>query len=449
MRRLKKVCVLAATGMLGTGFSEKTFYKALANNPDVICCDAGSSDPGPYYLGEGVPMSSREAVKRDLRLMICSGIKHGIPVLVGSAGTAGGNPHLYWTVDIVKEIAAEEKLHFKLAVIESEISKEQLLRYKEQGKVKGLYPYHDLTEDTIEEIVRIVGAMGPEPYIKAVEEGAQVVIAGRSSDTSIFAAIPIMKGLDNGATWHAAKVLECGAGCVEQRLYPDCMVAWIKDDSFRVEPPNEDMRCTPVSVVSHSLYENVDPYNLLEPAGVLDTSASTYHQDGERAVIVNGSKFIKTGKYTIKIEGVQKSGYRQIAIGGIKDPVVLKQLDIFLEEVKRSIQRKVFDSTGIVDSNYKLQFRIYGNQDSHDKPNVGIVIEVLGRTEQEAHSIMSIAWHTALHHPVKEWSGLVSQIAFPYSPPNINAGVAYQFCLNHVIEVNDPLELFPISLMDL
>ena len=36
--------------------------------------------------------------------------------------------------------------------------------------------------------------MGPEPFQKALEDGADVVIAGRASDAAIYAAIPLMQG---------------------------------------------------------------------------------------------------------------------------------------------------------------------------------------------------------------------------------------------------------------
>jgi len=451
----REVRVLAATGMLGTGFSEASFNRALEWNPDVIGCDAGSTDPGPYYLGAGVPMSSREAVKRDLRIMIKGGLAKGIPVLVGSAGTAGGAPHVEWTVDIVKEIAAEEGLHFRLAEIQSEISGEKLIEYFRKGKMKPLHPAPAIDESSLRRITRAVAAMGPEPYIKALEEGAQVVIAGRSSDTAIYAAVPIMKRLNHGPTWHAAKILECGAGSVEQRLYPDCMMAWIGEDHFRVEPPNPEMKCTPVSVVSHTLYENADPFRLAEPSGVLDTSRATYHQDGERGVIVRASEFHHSPTYTVKVEGVQLAGYGQIAMGEIRDPVVIRQLDDFLNDAKNRIMEKVKTSLNLDRDSYRLHFRVLGDprpsqgRKESEAYGVGVVIEVLAETREKAAGIMAIAWHTALHHPVKEWSGLVSQIAFPYSPPNADRGAVYQFCLNHVIEPDDPLELFPITMTDL
>ena len=108
---------MATSGMLGYGFTEEAFRNGLESEPDFIACDCGSMDPGPYYLGAGEPFVSRAAVKRDLSLMIEAGIERSIPVLLGSAGGAGGDPHIDWTMEIVREIAADTGLHFKAAVI--------------------------------------------------------------------------------------------------------------------------------------------------------------------------------------------------------------------------------------------------------------------------------------------------------------------------------------------
>src|SRR6266478_4067265 len=64
--------------------------EALKDDPHFIACDAGSTDPGPFSLGSGEPAFAREAVKRDLAALLDAGRRAGIPVLIGSAGTAGG-----------------------------------------------------------------------------------------------------------------------------------------------------------------------------------------------------------------------------------------------------------------------------------------------------------------------------------------------------------------------
>lgn len=446
--------VLSATGILGTGFSEESFAIALEQEPDVIGCDAGSTDAGPYYLAEGVSLASREATKRDLRILLKGAIQKNIPLLIGSAGNAGANTHVDWTVEIVKEIAKEENLNFKMASIYSEISNEQLLEYYQSGKIHPLENAPEINEELILRLKRIVGVMGPHPYIEALKNGAQVVIAGRSSDTSIYAAVPILKGLDTGSVWHAAKILECGAASVEQRLHPDCHFAWIYPDHFIVEPPNPLMKCTPLSVVSHMLYENSDPFHLYEPSGMLDTSESQYEPCRERGVKVSGSKYVHADRYTIKVEGVEQVGYRRISIGGIRDPIILKQLPHYIEDSSRVVRKKVRESLGVNEEDYQLLFKVYGESGvlGDREPNkgqmcheVGLYFEVVAKTSDLCKGIMSIAAHTILHHPVKEWSGLLSNLAFPFSPPYADMGSVYEFAINHIVEVEDSCELFKIN----
>src|SRR5215208_5031909 len=124
---MREVRALSATGILGTGFSESSLKQAMEWQPHFIGCDAGSSDWGPFYLGSGKVQASHGATKRDLRLLILAGRAADIPVIIGSAGTSGGEPHLAFTREIVEEIAREEGLSFRLAVIHAEIDKQYLI----------------------------------------------------------------------------------------------------------------------------------------------------------------------------------------------------------------------------------------------------------------------------------------------------------------------------------
>ena len=51
--------VLTPTGTLGYGFGAEAFERGHGPGPDVIAVDAGSTDPGHYYLGAGKPLVSR------------------------------------------------------------------------------------------------------------------------------------------------------------------------------------------------------------------------------------------------------------------------------------------------------------------------------------------------------------------------------------------------------
>ena len=102
-------------------------------------------------------------------------------------------------------------------------------------------PSAPLSDADIDAATHIVGMMGVEPIQEALRSGARIVVAGRSSDTSIFAALPLLEGYAPAVVWHMAKILECGAAAVAVRTAPDCMMAVLHEVSFDVFPLREDL----------------------------------------------------------------------------------------------------------------------------------------------------------------------------------------------------------------
>src|SRR5579864_7188991 len=333
--------LVSATGMLGSGYREDSLDKAIAEGARMIGADAGSTDPGPGPLATGTCMFSKAAVKRDTEIMLARAVEAKIPLVIGSAGTGGGDQGLAWMLDIVREIARERGLHFRLAAIHSELSKETVREHLRHGRTRALPPSRPLTEADIDEALHIVGMMGAEPIQSAIDGGAGVVVTGRSSDTSIFAALPLMHGFRPEIVWHMAKILECGAAAVAHRTAPDSMMAVVREDSFDVFPLRDDYRCTLQSVASHTLYENADPFDLKEPSGTLDTREARYEAISDRAVRVSGSRFTPDPEYTIKLEGVRQGGYSTVLMGGVRDPYILAELDSWLKQLDDNIRVRI------------------------------------------------------------------------------------------------------------
>jgi len=448
-----EIRILAPTGVCGSGFHEASFEKALALQPHFIGCDAGSTDPGPSHLGTGEAAFPRAAVKRDLRLMLIGARRIAVPLLIGSAGTAGGDGNVDWMLEIVEEIAREEGLSFKLAAIYSEQEQSYLKRRLLEGRIKPLDPAPPFDAATIDRSTRIVGMMGAEPFIAALKAGAEVIIAGRASDTAIFAAYPVMHGFPEGLAWHAAKILECGAAAVVNRKTPDCMFCWLRRDHFVVEAPDPDLRCTPQSVASHSLYENADPFMLVECSGTLDLTASRYEALTERAVKVSGSRFIPASRYTVKLEGAELAGYQSVVIGSVRDPFIIRQIDDWTARLVQRIHARVHMVYGerLKPEDYVINIRIYGKNGtmgplepvkeirSHE---LCLLIEITARMQDIASTIAGIVRHQGLHLPIPEWSGLITALACPYNPAHLDRGPVYRFNVNHVVEPDDPLEMF-------
>ena len=233
--------VVSATGVCGSGFKEASLRAGMARRPHFIGCDAGSTDPGPAPLGAGTTAFPLRSIKRDLRLMLEAALKARIPLLVGSAGTAGGEPHLEAVREVVLEIAREQGLTFRLALIHSEQDKGYLKRRLAEGRIRPLKPAPEFDGAVIDRAERIVGMMGEEPFLRALDGGADVVIAGRASDCAIFAGLPIRMGIPPGLAWHAAKLLECGSAVAV--FPPRRMRSWSPSEPITLTSKPSTRRC--------------------------------------------------------------------------------------------------------------------------------------------------------------------------------------------------------------
>lgn len=446
--------ILSTTAILGYGFPKESFEEGMKRKPDLIAVDAGSTDPGPFYLGEGVSFTDRGAVKRDLEIMITTGIRENIPVVIGTAGGSGAKPHLEWCADIIREIAKEHDLHFKMAMIYADMDKEEMKKALADGKISPLDPAPQLTAEDIDATTNIVGQMGIEPIMKALDSGVQVVLAGRAYDPTVFAAPAIRKGYDKGLAIHLGKILECASICATPGSGSDCMFGYLGEDYFRVEPLSPVRKCTTLSVAAHTLYEKTNPYILPGPGGHLDLTNTTFEQDSENTVKVKGSRYVTAPKYTIKLEGAKCIGYRTVSVAGTRDPIMISKIDDIVEGVRA----RVADNYRDKGFKYSLNFTIYGKngvmgdlepvKDAHPH-ELGVVIEVVAGTQEQADTICASARSTMLHYGYEGRRATAGNLAFPFSPSDFHAGRVYVFSMYHIIEVEDPTSLFPIDIVTL
>lgn len=442
------VTMYAATGILGYGFPKESLETSLSKNPSFLGCDCGSCDPGPNYMGMGKAICSRQATKRDAALLVKAALSKNIPLIFGSAGGSGSDEGVNWLFEIVSGILEEECLHAKVALIYAEQNAEYVLSKLKEGKISSLDWNPELDERTIINARHITCAMGPEPIQKMIKEGAQIIICGRATDTSVYAAVPLLLGCQPGPVWHAAKIIECGAACSFPKTH-DSMMAHIDGDSFILDPPNPQKKVKRVNAAAHTLYENVNPFQITEPDGIIDVSECTYEQIDERRVIVKGSKFIPK-PYSVKLEAVESIGFRSICIGGTRDPGLIQILDAFLQKVKKTTQDRVLDILGLEQSVYSLSFLRYGIDGVMGKTGrstlipdeVGIVMDVIADSQETANTIIGIARSLLLHTDFEGRKCNAGNIAFPFSPTDIQAGEVFRFSMNHVIWLDDPLEPF-------
>lgn len=448
---MEEMRILSTTAILGYGFPMESFEEGMKRKPHVIAVDAGSTDPGPYYLGAGISFTDRNSVKRDLEIMIPAGLEAKVPVVVGTAGGSGARPHVEFVLDIVREIAREKGLSFKMAVIQSEFEKEFIKENVRRGNVSPLHPAPEIIEADVDESVHIVAQMGEEPFIEALTQGADVVIAGRSYDPAVFSSLAIKEGFDKGLAIHLGKILECAAIAAVPGSGSDCMFGYLRKDSFVLEPLSPLRKCTTLSVAAHTLYEKTNPYVLPGPGGAINLYESKFEQISDNMVRVSGSKFVPTEEYFVKLEGVRKVGYRTISCAGVKDPVMISKID----DVTRSVRERVvnnFETYGIRD--FFLDFKIYGKngvmamfdglEESHSDELL-IIIEAVAATQEQANTICGFARSTMLHFGYEGRISTAGNLAFPFSPSDCKMGEVYEFNIYHLMKVDDPKALFPIT----
>ena len=448
---MREFRMVSTSGICGYGFPEESLKAAMMREPHMIGVDGGSTDPGPHYLGSGKCLNSKMAVKRDISLMMEAALSARVPMVISTCGGAGGEPHLQATADIVREIAREKGHKFKLAIIHAEQDKGWVKKKLAAGKVKALKAVPALDAATVDRSSRIVGMMGPEPFIQALDGGAEIVLAGRASDPACWAAGATRAQLPLAPAWFAGKLLECGATPSIPKGH-DCLIATVRGDHVEVEALNPIRKCTPMSVANHSLHENPSPCFHIEPGGMLDTSNCRFEAVSDRAVRVSGMTW-EPRPYTVKLEGAELAGYRTITICGTRDPGLLGQWESFIASVRQNVVDKA-RAFGVEPSEYTLVFRVYGRDGvmgawepvKHSTAHeLGILVEVVAKTQEVASAVLAIARVNTLHVDFPGRMCKEGNMAFPFSPSDIEAGAAYRFSVFHVVEDVDPLEMFPIQ----
>jgi len=443
---------VSVCGMLGYGYPEESLRLAMDGPVDFLGADNGSTDPGPYYLGSGTSFLKPMQVRRDLELALVAARERDVPLVIGSAGGSGAAPHVESFLEVLREVARRRDLHFRLAVIHADIDRRIVLDALERGAVAPCGPSGPLTPEKIAASTHLVGQMGTGPILRALEQGADVVIAGRACDTAIFAAMPILRGFDPALAMHLGKIAECGTLCARPGGANDVLICELAADHFVVRPAHPQKRCTPDSVAAHSLYEQPDPNCFYEPEGKVDLSGCTFEPCGDRGVRVAGTRLVPPARPTVKLEGAALVGYRCVAVAGTRDPAVIAHRDELESSVREAVASNL---AGLLrEQEYTLRFLRYGldgvtgRRAPAARPpcEVGLVLEAIAPTQELADTVLSLARSTALHQSFEGRKTTAGNLAFPFSPSDLRGGAVYEFSVYHLMETDEPDALFPIDM---
>lgn len=444
--------VLVPAGALGLGYDKEALNLGIQKKPDLIAIDGGSTDSGPAYLGRGVSKYSHASTKLEWKELMAAREKACVPLVVGTAGTCGTDASVDWFLKITKEIALELNISIKIAVVKCSQDNKSIAKSYKAGMIKPLPNAPPISESDILNCTNIVALAGAEQIISALKQKPDIVIAGRTTDTAIIAALPIMRGLNPGLAWHGAKISECGALCTTNPMSGVIMVQF-NEDYFTIEPMGKS-RATPHTVSAHMLYENADPYILHEPGGYLNVEKATYTAVNKKKVKVSGAQWIKSKEYTVKLEGTVVAGFQNIIITLVRNKKYVDSVDLWIKAVETECHNLVKDRLDPPKNSYVIEFRLIGKSASFGSLEtstsnhfeIGILAIITSDCQETTDEISRILNPLLLHHPLTTDEELPT-FAFPFSPAHISRGKVYEFKLNHILSLQRPMDAFDLEIL--
>lgn len=446
--------VLVPSGVLGLEFSKDALQRGLENKPDIIAIDGGSTDSGPFYLGTANSKYSRAVTLGEWEYLLKARAQAKIPLVIGSSGTCGTDTSVDWMVAITNQALANLNQNIRLATIKSSQPNERVVAAFKSNRLTSLKHAPTINEQIITECTGIVALMGVEQFQAALSREVDVIIAGRATDTASIAALPLMKGIPPGIAWHGAKIAECGALCSTNPL-SGCIQVDFHANCFEVEPLDPSAQCTPHSVSAHMLYENSDPFILHEPGGYLDVSNATYKAVSDRKVRVSGGQWVSASKYRVKVEGVRIAGYQTTSLILVRNQHYVRNIKSWVDKLKTFLEQSIYEKFGLNGESFLIEFRLIGAdgvlgplENYHlELIEIGVLGIVTAQTQQLANELAKHINPYLLHFPLTDNEELPT-FAFPYSPAETERGPLYEFCLNHTLQIDDPLEVFTIEVFE-
>ena len=100
-------------------------------------------------------------------------------------------------------------------------------------------------------------------------------------------------------------------------------------------------RCTPDSVSAHMLYENSNPTLLQEPGGTLDVRDAAYRALSDRRVRIEGSRWLPSPSYRVKLEGAGPAGYQTTALVMLRSERYVANAEAWANRLGEFLEREI------------------------------------------------------------------------------------------------------------
>jgi hypothetical protein len=261
---------------------------------------------------------------------------------------AGGINPLGCAQAILQNLA-KKGVNLKIAIVEGDNIYEQISSfYPDKANFKNMETGEPFSN--VQSKLQSANAyLGVPPLLKALETGADLILAGRVTDTSITMAPMIYEFGWKLNDWDklasalvAGHIIECGAQSTggnftdwhliknwENMGYP---IVEVNDDAtFVVTKHNNTGGMVSLNTVKEQLvYEMGSPSNYISPDVVADFLSIQLAEDGENRVRVSGIKGKPSTKF-LKVSMAYEDGYKATAAIMISGPNAKDKAEIFVD----------------------------------------------------------------------------------------------------------------------
>ena len=123
------------------------------------------------------------------------------------------------------------------------------------------------------------------------------------------------------------------------------------------------------------------------------------------------------------------------------------------DKLQAFLHEQIAQRMGLEAGDYDLAFRRIGVDavlgdlefQASQPVEVGVLLLVTATTQQQATDIARLCNPFLLHFPLSTSESLPT-FAFPYSPAESERGAVYEFALNHLLELDEPMGVFRLQI---
>ncbi len=192
-----------------------------------------------------------------------------------------------------------------------------------------------------------------------------------------------------------------------------------------------------------------DPYSITEPSGSVDLSGARYEALDERRTRVSGATWLPAKGLTVKLEGAKAVGERAVLLCAAADPRFIAKHREILPAVAEVVRGLVCEDAP---QDYRLDWKVYGVDGVSAAPadaplprEVFLMVQCIAPDRARAAEVVRTMKQYLLHHGYAGRLSTGGNIAFPFTPPEISVGTAYEFNVYHLMKMADGTSLFPLS----